>query len=91
MLFDFITAYTDEQGHYQIQGLGDGEFLVHVDAVHRGFVRTHTPLDLDKTSKKVQCDFTLHRGRLDFRQARGRKGQGMADRRKLWPRQYRQG
>ena len=36
MLFDFVTAYTDAQGRYQIQGLGDGEFLVHVDAVHRG-------------------------------------------------------
>ena len=43
MLFDFVTAYTDEQGHYQIRGLGDGEFLVHVDAVHRGFVRTAHP------------------------------------------------
>ncbi|MGA2062367.1 MAG: M56 family metallopeptidase [Thermoguttaceae bacterium] len=64
MLFDFVTAYTDEQGHCQIQGLGDGEFLVHVDAVHRGFVRMRTPLDLDKTSKKTQLNFTLNRGVL---------------------------
>ncbi len=64
MLFDFVTAYTDEQGHYQIQGLGDGEFLVHVDAVHRGFVRMRTPLDLDKTSKKTQSNFDLNRGVL---------------------------
>ena len=62
MLFDFVTAYTDEQGHYQIQGLGDGEFTVHVDAVHRGFVRMRIPLDLDKASKKTRRDFTLARG-----------------------------
>ncbi len=40
MLFDFDTAYTDEQGHYQIQGLGNGEFLLHVDAVQRGLVQS---------------------------------------------------
>ncbi len=27
MLFDFVTAYTDNQGHYQIQGLGDGRIF----------------------------------------------------------------
>ena len=62
MLFDFVTAYTDERGHYQIQGLGDGEFLVHLDAVHRGFVRMRTPVDLDGASKRTQRDFTLARG-----------------------------
>ena len=61
---DFVTAYSDAQGHYQIQGLGDGEFVVHVDAVHRGLVRTRTPLDLDKTSKTTRLDFTLARGVL---------------------------
>jgi hypothetical protein len=62
MGFDFVTAYTNEQGGYQIQGLGDGEFLVHVDAVHRGFVRTRTPVDLDRTNKRTQQDFTLRQG-----------------------------
>ena len=62
MLFDFVTAYTDEQGRYQIQGLGEGEFTVHVDAVHRGFVRMRIPLDLDKASEKTRRDFTLARG-----------------------------
>jgi len=62
MLFDFVTAYTDEQGSYRIQGLGDGEFLVHADAVHRGFVRTRTPIDLDSANKRTQLDFTLRQG-----------------------------
>jgi len=62
MLFDFVTTYTDQQGGYQIQGLGDGEFLVHVDAVHRGFVRTRVPIDLDSTKATTQRDFKLRRG-----------------------------
>ena len=56
------TAYTDPEGHYQIQGLGVGEFLVHVDAVHRGLVRTRMPVRLDKTTKKTEFNFTLNRG-----------------------------
>ncbi len=62
MLFDFVTAYTDPQGHYQIQGLGDGQFLIHVDAVHRGLVRMRTPLDLDRAPNKTERNLTLTRG-----------------------------
>lgn len=64
MLFDFNTAYTDAQGHYEIQGLGPGQFAVHVDAVQRGLVRTRVPITLDKGIAKAQCDFTLNRGVL---------------------------
>ena len=64
MLFDFVTAYSDEQGRYRIQGLGDGQFLVHVDAMHRGLVRMRAPVDLEKTSKNTRRNFTLHRGVL---------------------------
>ena len=64
MLFDLVTAYSDEQGRYQIQGLGNGGFQVHVDAVHRGFVRTRIPIDLDQTSKTRRRNFTLKRGVL---------------------------
>jgi beta-lactamase regulating signal transducer with metallopeptidase domain len=62
MLFDFVTAYTDEQGRYRMHGLGSGEFAIHVDAVHRGFVRTRGPIDLDDSRKTTQRDFTLARG-----------------------------
>jgi beta-lactamase regulating signal transducer with metallopeptidase domain len=62
MLFDRVTAYTDSEGRYELQGLGDGEVLVHVDAIHRGFVRTRVPIVLEKKAPAVQRDFTLHRG-----------------------------
>lgn len=62
MLFDFVTAYTDQQGRYQIQGLAEGEFQVHLDAVHRGFVRVRMPIDIDGATEKVQRDFTLTKG-----------------------------
>ena len=64
MLFDRVTGYSDAQGHYELQGLGDGEVLVHVDAIHRGFVRTHAPIALEKTTPKVRRDFVLHRGAM---------------------------
>ena len=62
MLFDFVTDYTDEQGSYQIQGLGDGEFLVHVDAAHRELVRTRTPIVIDRANRRAQLGFELKRG-----------------------------
>ena len=64
MFGDNLTAYTDEQGQYRIQGLGEGEFLVHVDAAHRGYVRLRSPVDLDDTEKQVTRDFTLAKGVL---------------------------
>jgi hypothetical protein len=62
MLFDFVTAYTDEQGSYEIQGLGDGDFLVHVDAVHRGLVRTRIPINIGSANQRTQLDFVLRQG-----------------------------
>jgi beta-lactamase regulating signal transducer with metallopeptidase domain len=62
--FDFNTAYTDAQGHYRIHGLGAGELMIHVDAAHRGFVRTRAPIVLDKSGQNMRRDFTLHRGVL---------------------------
>ena len=64
LLFDRVTGYTDAQGRYTIQGLGDGEVLVHVDAIHRGFVRTRVPITLEKATPRAERDFVLHRGAL---------------------------
>jgi beta-lactamase regulating signal transducer with metallopeptidase domain len=62
MLFDFITDYTDKKGRYRIRGLGDGEFLVHVDAAHRELVRTRTPIVIDSENRRTQLDFALKQG-----------------------------
>lgn len=62
MLFDFVTAYTDEDGKYRVHGLGSGGFLVHVDATHRGLLRTRSPVDLDGANIKTRRDFTLAQG-----------------------------
>jgi beta-lactamase regulating signal transducer with metallopeptidase domain/protocatechuate 3,4-dioxygenase beta subunit len=62
MLFDFVTAYTDEEGNYRIHGLGRGGFLVHVDATHRGLVRMRSPVDLDGANARTRRDFTLAQG-----------------------------
>ena len=62
MYFDFVTDYTDENGRYRIHGLGKGEFLVHVDAAHRGLVRIRTPFDLDGSVAETHKDFTLPLG-----------------------------
>jgi beta-lactamase regulating signal transducer with metallopeptidase domain len=64
MLFDFVTAYSDAQGRYELHGLGDGQLLVHVNATHRGFVRTAASVDLDGRTPKTQRDFTLKQGVL---------------------------
>lgn len=56
-----VTTYTDERGRYRMQGLGDGEFRVHVDAAHRGYVRTRTLVDLDDDRPQATCDFSLHK------------------------------
>jgi hypothetical protein len=62
MLFDFVTDYTDKKGRYRIQGLGEGEFLVHVDAANRELVRKRTPIVIDSANRRTQLDFTLKRG-----------------------------
>jgi hypothetical protein len=60
--FDVVSTYTDSQGHYRIEGLGDGQFLAHADALHRGLVRTRSPIDFAKTAAGARLDFTLVRG-----------------------------
>jgi hypothetical protein len=58
MLFDYISVYTDEKGHYRIDSLGGGEFLVHIDAQPWGYVRTRQPVEL-ASGKNTMLDFSL--------------------------------
>jgi beta-lactamase regulating signal transducer with metallopeptidase domain/protocatechuate 3,4-dioxygenase beta subunit len=62
MLFDHITAYTDAQGHYQIDSLAPGEFLVHVDAKPSGFVKHREPLTITNETNESRLDFSLKPG-----------------------------
>ncbi|MHC4601932.1 MAG: carboxypeptidase regulatory-like domain-containing protein [Planctomycetota bacterium] len=62
MWFDLFCAYTDEQGRYRIEGLGEGKFIVHVDAVHEGFIKTRKLVTIKPEAQKTQLDFTLRCG-----------------------------
>jgi len=62
MLFDCATTYTDAQGHYRIDSLGPGEFLVHVDAKPSAFVRKRQPLTIRDDTKESHVDFSLKPG-----------------------------
>ncbi len=62
MLFDQVTTYTDAQGHYRIDSLAPGEFLVHVDAKPSGFVKHRKPLTINNETKESRLDFSLKPG-----------------------------
>jgi len=62
MLFDRVTAYTDDMGYYRIESLGAGEFIVHVDAEHSGFVRKRKPITIDEAVKINHLHFALKPG-----------------------------
>lgn len=62
MLFDNVTAYTDEQGHYRLDTLGEGKLRVHADARPFGYVRYSKEITLPAGASPAQMDFTLARG-----------------------------
>ena len=62
MFFDLFCAYTDKRGRYKIEGLGEGKFIVHVDAVHKGLVKTRKFVTIKPDTQETQLDFTLRRG-----------------------------
>ncbi|MBN2127965.1 MAG: carboxypeptidase regulatory-like domain-containing protein [Sedimentisphaerales bacterium] len=62
MFFDLYYAYADEQGRYHLDGLGVGTFIVHVDARHRGYVKSRRLLTIGKGTAQTRLDFSLRRG-----------------------------
>lgn len=62
MFFDLFCAYTDANGFYQLNGVGSGNYLVHVDARHRGWVKTRRHITIDPSSELRSLDVTLTRG-----------------------------
>lgn len=61
MCLDQVTGYTDDKGHYRIEGLGPGRFLVHVDAGPFGYVRTRQRVDFVQNNS-AKLDFHLNKG-----------------------------
>jgi len=66
MLFDRAVAYTDEQGHYRLECLGPGEFLVHADATPWGYVRARKLVIIKAAEKPTPLDLTLLTGGTIF-------------------------
>lgn len=62
MPFDLFCGYTDQQGRYRIEGLGEGTFIVHVDAVHKGLIKTRKTVTFKPDSEETHLDFALRRG-----------------------------
>jgi hypothetical protein len=62
MFFDLFCGYTNEQGRYRIDGLGEGTFIVHVDAVQKGLVKTRKLVIIKPDVQETDLDFTLRRG-----------------------------
>jgi hypothetical protein len=62
MFFDLSYTYTDEQGRYRLEGLGEGKFIVHVDAVHKGYVKTRRIATVEADISRTSLDFTLRPG-----------------------------
>jgi hypothetical protein len=74
MSLDVITTYSDKQGRYELSELGQGAFLVHVDAAHRGFVPIREPVDIARDRPTTQHDVTLTRGVMVFGRFVDKKG-----------------
>jgi hypothetical protein len=62
MFFDLFYTYTDEQGRYRLEGLGEGRFIVHVDAVHKGYVKTRKIVAIEPNAPRTKLDFALNVG-----------------------------
>ncbi len=62
MLNDLFYTYTDEQGRYCLAGLGAGELVVHVDAVHEGYVKTRKIVPIASGASPTRLDFALRTG-----------------------------
>lgn len=62
MFFDLFATYTDAEGRYRFDGLGEGTFIVHIDAVHKRWVKTRKTITVEADADETRLDFTLRKG-----------------------------
>lgn len=62
MIYDLFPVYTDDNGRYRTEALGEGTFLAYVDAMHKGFVKTRRLFNIEPGTQEKQLNFTLKPG-----------------------------
>jgi len=60
--YDLYYAYTDHQGRYRLPGLDKGPYMVHADAVFKGWVKSCKRLHLAPDQPESHLDFQLIKG-----------------------------
>lgn len=62
MWFDLFYSYTDSNGDYRLQGLDEGTYIVHVDAMYQGYVKTRKQATMKPGQEETVLDFALTSG-----------------------------
>ena len=63
MLFAVFSTYTDKMGKYVFDALGRGQFVIHVDARHQGYLKTRKTVTLSEGVRRLALDFAMQKGR----------------------------
>ncbi|UCG12349.1 MAG: carboxypeptidase regulatory-like domain-containing protein, partial [Deltaproteobacteria bacterium] len=62
MFYDLFPTYTDEKGRYKFRSFGDGEYIIHADARHKGYVKHRQFVNIPQCNTKERLDFQLDQG-----------------------------
>jgi hypothetical protein len=62
MWFDLFYTCTDPNGDYRLQGLDEGKYIVHVDAMYQGYVKTRKEATMASGQDETALDFALASG-----------------------------
>lgn len=62
MWFDLFYTYTDPNGGYRLQGLDEGTYIAHVDAMYQGYVKTRKEATMASGQDETELDLALASG-----------------------------